>query len=139
AVSDTQLEAAPTSEVIAQTPTDPKARRAAADAHMSEASIVFISSLGHTLCHMAELVIAGALLAVMREFELGPLWATLLPTVGWVLMGAGAVPVGLWADAWGPRRVLMVYFLAMAAAALAVAFSPNVMMLFATLTLLGAV
>jgi MFS family permease len=106
-------------------------------AELDEATIVGVTSLAHSLCHIGELVIAGAMLAVMREFQLDRLTAPALPLLGYVLMGVGAIPVGLWADAWKPTRMLMVYFLGMAAASLAVAASSNLATLLAALTGLG--
>src|SRR5207344_1222173 len=109
----------------------------AAELH-DERSIVIVTSLGHCLCHVGELVFAGALAAgIMTEFQLQPDEATALGLLGYILMGLGAVPAGLWADSWGPTRVFRVYFFAMALAAVAVMVSGEIWQLFLSLTLLG--
>lgn len=114
----------------------PRAERAA-ELH-DERSIVIVTSLGHCLCHVGELVFAGALSAgIMTEFQLKPFEATALGLLGYILMGLGAVPSGLWADTWGPTRVFRVYFFAMALAAVAVMVSREIWQLFLSLTLLG--
>ncbi|MCI0457889.1 MAG: MFS transporter, partial [Gemmataceae bacterium] len=94
--------------------------------------------MGHTLCHISELVFAGVLATLMVEFELQPDQVTLLGLSGYVLMGLGAVPTGLWTDRWGARRVLLVYFFWLAAAAGAVALASSAWTLAAALTGLGA-
>lgn len=104
---------------------------------LDEPAIVYVTSLGHALCHIGELAIAGAITAVMAEFNLEKDQVTLLPLPGYVLLGLGALPVGVWADTWGSTRVLMIYFVAMAVAGVAVALASNVWLLFGALTLLG--
>lgn len=91
-----------------------------------ERLLIGITSLGHFLCHLGELVFVGAMFAVRDEFHLDPKQTAVLPTFGYVLMGVGALPVGVWADWWGPTRVLQIYFLAMAAVAGLVALSADV-------------
>jgi MFS family permease len=86
---------------------------------------------------MGELVFSGMLVTVMREFALDRDQVAVLPMLGYVLMGVGAIPVGLWADAWGPTRVLFLYFLATAAACVGVALAPTVPVLIVALTVLG--
>ena len=99
--------------------------------------LIAVTSLGHFLCHLGELVFMGVMLAVQAEFHLDPGMAAVLPMLGFVLMGVGALPVGVWADWWGPAPVLQIYFLSMASAAVLVALSADVWTLFAALTLLG--
>src|SRR5262245_43461471 len=110
----------------------PQPQAALADGHLAtavaqpgtERAIIEITSVGHTICHIGELIFPGVLLTVKDEFQLEPHLATALGLLGYVLMGVGAIPVGLWADTWGPRRVMFWYFLLMAAAGLAVACAP---------------
>src|SRR5262249_8216717 len=85
-------------------------KRASLAPTQNEWRIIGLTSVGHTLCHISELVFAGALATLMVEFQLQPDQVTLLGLSGYVLMGLGAVPTGLWTDRWGARRVLMVYF-----------------------------
>ena len=102
-----------------------------------ERLLIAVTSLGHFLCHLGELTFMGVMLAVKDEFGLDPAHTAVLPMLGFVLMGVGGLPVGVWADWWGPARVLQIYFLAMAVAGCLVALSTNVWTLFASLTLLG--
>jgi MFS family permease len=104
----------------------------------NEWRIIGLTSIGHTLCHISELVFAGALATLMVEFSLQPDQVTLLGLSGYILMGLGAVPTGLGTDRWGARRVLTVYFFWLAAAAGAVAVAPSAWTLAAALTGLGA-
>src|SRR5262249_47348004 len=99
--------------------------------------IIKITSLAHFLCHLGELIFPSVMVAVMMEFQLPQHQATALALLGYILLGAGALPVGLWADAWDPRRILLIYFVAMAGAGLAVALAPEIPYLFVGLTLLG--
>jgi MFS family permease len=103
-----------------------------------ESRIIVLTSVGHALCHMSELAFAGVLLALMAEFSLRPDQATLLGLTGYVLLGLGAIPTGLWTDRLGARQVLIVYYFWMAASALAVALTQSVWTLALALTSLGA-
>jgi MFS family permease len=102
-----------------------------------EWTIVKITSLAHFLCRLGELIFPSVMVAVMGEFGLQPHVATALALLGYILLGAGALPVGLWADAWDPKRILLIYFVAMAGAGLAVTLAPDIPFLFVGLTLLG--
>jgi MFS transporter, FSR family, fosmidomycin resistance protein len=104
---------------------------------LDERSLVFITSLGHAICHMGELIFPAVMIAVMREFGLAPDLATALALLGYVLLGVGAIPMGAWADAWGPTRVMQVYFVLMAVTAVGVALSQERWHLVVTLTALG--
>lgn len=102
-----------------------------------ERDIVLVTSLGHFLCHLGETLYSAMLVVWMIEFQLSEYWSTNLPQVGIFLLGAGALPVSVWAHLWGPTRVFRIYFFALAAAGILVALSSTVWMLFASLTLLG--
>lgn len=106
--------------------------------HLRERDIIALSAVGHFLCHLAETIYPAIMVALMLEFpDLDFVTAGLLVTLGYILLGVGALPVGLWTDAWGPLRVCRAYFLALALAGLLVALTPNLWLLFVTLTLLG--
>jgi MFS family permease len=76
-------------------------------------------------------------MAVRNEFGLDPAQVAALPALGYLLMGVGALPVGLWVDAWGSTRVLFLYLLATAAAGVGVALAPTAPLLIVALTALG--
>jgi MFS family permease len=103
----------------------------------SDRLVISITSLGHLLCHMGELVFIGVMLAVKKEMDLDETAITTLPMLGFILMGVGALPVGVWADWWGPARVFQIYFVSLAVSAVLVALATDVWQLFAALTLLG--
>jgi MFS family permease len=104
---------------------------------LDERTIVSVTALGHAVCHIGELVFTGVMVVVMQEFGLAPHQATSLALLGYILMGAGALPVGIWADTWGPTRVLLWYFLAMSLTSIGVALASNEWLLFLALTGLG--
>ena len=90
-ITTTELHAGPTPEAETNLRAEDLSVR-------NEAAIVQITSLGHFLCHLGELVFTGVLTAVMVEFQLEPHVATALGLLGYVLMGLGAVPVGFLAS-----------------------------------------
>lgn len=106
--------------------------------NLRERDIVGLSAVGHFLCHLAETIYPAIMVALILEFpDLDFVTAGFLVTLGYILLGVGALPVGLWTDAWGPLRVCRAYFLALALASLLVALTPDLWLLFVTLTLLG--
>ncbi len=102
-----------------------------------EILVVATTSMGHFMCHFAELMFNGLFLVIMAQFTIDPKQVTFLPLVGLMLMGVGAIPIGLWVDAWNPKKILFIYFLMMTASCLFVAWADSFWMLFAALTLLG--
>lgn len=102
-----------------------------------EIHILLITSLGHAVCHLGELIFPSVMVAVMREFGLAADQATQLAILGYALMGAGALPVGLWADAGDPWNIHFFYFVAMFLSCCAVAIASTPLQLFASLTCLG--
>src|SRR5262245_33252267 len=111
APSPPSVEAAPSAVVPAPL--------AASAKPLSESAVIWITSIGHTVCHVGEAMFGGVLLTVNQEFELSPFYAAALPYLGYVLLGVGALPVGVWADALGPARMLLFYFVGMAVAGVA--------------------
>src|SRR5262245_58176269 len=109
----------PASTAVTGDPGPPALRVETADGAGSAAAadrewiIVKVTSLAHFLCHLGELIFPGVMLAVRDEMQLSPSQTTELAVLGYVLFGAGALPVGLWADAWDSRRILLIYFVAM--------------------------
>ena len=99
--------------------------------------VVLVTAMGHAICHIGETLYAGVTPAVKVEFGLRADDATALGLLGYALLGVGAIPVGMWADAWGPKRVLQIYFFAMAACGVAVALVPSALALLVALTALG--
>ena len=96
-------------------------------------------NIGHALDHMFLLIFATAVVAIAAEFGFSR-WEDLMPySVGAFLMfGLGSVPSGRLGDLWGRRRMMIVFFFGMGAAAMLVAMAQGVWQLALALTLLGA-
>jgi MFS family permease len=105
---------------------------------LDERFIVVITSVGHALCHIAELIFAGAMVKIMIEFGLEPHEATALGLLGFILMGAGALPTGYLTDRLGTKKLLLTYFVATGLSALAIAVSTGPWLFFLAITALGA-
>ena len=104
---------------------------------LDETTIVVITSLAHALCHLGELIFPSVMLAVMHEFGLREYQVTALSLMGLFLFGAGALPVGLWADRWNSKLILLIYFVAMSGSAVLVTLAADVWSMFVAFTLLG--
>jgi FSR family fosmidomycin resistance protein-like MFS transporter len=102
-----------------------------------EVAIVVVTSLGHFLCHLAEIMFPCVIIAVIAEYTLAPDAATRLALPGYILFGLGAVPVGVLADAWSTRSIFAIYFGLMAVSGAAVMFAPTPELLLVALTSLG--
>src|SRR5438874_9312237 len=92
-----------------------------------ERAIVWVTSVGHFLCHLAEVMFPCVLLAVCAEFGLARDQGTFVALFGYVLFGAGALPVGLWGDRRGTRNLFCAYFFLLAGSALAVALARDML------------
>src|SRR5438876_6710428 len=103
-------------DVTGRTPTSNGLIHAVPDeiAARRERAIVWVTSVGHFLCHLAEVMFPCLLLAVCAEFSLARDEGTFVALLGYVLFGAGALPVGLWADRWGTRKLFCGYFFLLA-------------------------
>lgn len=102
-----------------------------------EQTIIVVTSLGHFLCHLAEMMFPCVILAVIAEYVLTPEAATGLAVPGYVLLGLGALPVGAWADAWSTTKIFGIYFVLMAVSGVAVVVAPTPELLLIALTALG--
>ena len=94
---------------------------------------------GHGIDHMFLLIFATAVGSIAAEFGFAR-WEDLMPYgVGaFVLFGLGSLPAGRLGDLWGRRRMMLVFFFGIGAAALLTALTRNAWQLAAALTLLGA-
>lgn len=114
--------------------TDPAS---ALDQRSYERAVVMVTALGHILCHMGMTIFPGVLIAIRSELQLASHHVTALALLGYVLMGLGALPVGIWVDLRGPSRPLSIYFFLMAFSGLLLACTTGTIHLFIGLTLLG--
>jgi MFS family permease len=96
-------------------------------------------SAAHAVDHMFLLIFATAVGAIAAEFGFSR-WEDLMPYgVGaFALFGLGSLPSGRLGDLWGRRRMMLVFFFGIGAAAILAALAHSAWQLAAALTLLGA-
>jgi MFS family permease len=100
---------------------------------------MLLLNVAHAIDHMFLLIFATAVSTIAVEFGFAR-WEDLMPYgVGaFFLFGIGALPSGRLGDLWGRRRMMLVFFFGMGAAALLTAAVQNAWQLAAALTLIGA-
>ena len=96
-------------------------------------------NVAHALDHMFLLIFATAVTAIAADFGIAR-WEDLMPYgVGaFFLFGVGSLPAGRLGDLWGRRPMMIVFFVGIGLASLAVAFAQSPWQLAAGLALLGA-
>jgi MFS family permease len=101
--------------------------------------VAVLLNIGHAVDHMFLLIFAAAVGTIAIEFGFAQ-WADLMPYgVGaFAMFGLGSLPSGRLGDLWGRRRMMLVFFFGIGAAALLTAATRNAWQLAAALTLLGA-
>jgi MFS family permease len=102
-------------------------------------AVALLLNIGHAIDHMFLLIFAAAVGTIALEFGFSK-WVDLMPYgVGaFVLFGLGALPSGRLGDLWGRRRMMLVFFFGIGAAALLTALAQNAWQLAGALTLIGA-
>jgi MFS family permease len=102
----------------------------------------FIPSLllnfGHALDHLFLLIFATAVSSIAADFGMTR-WEDMMPyTVGAFLMfGLGSIPAGRLGDLWGRKQMMVVFFIGIGLASVAVSFTQTPMQMAAALTVLG--
>ena len=91
----------------------------------NEVCILGATSAAHLLCHLSVLIVTGLFVPLQEEFNLNEFWVTVLPLVGLILMGVGAVPAGLITDRRGARLLLIVFFAALSLSCAGAALAQN--------------
>ncbi len=104
----------------------------------SERSILIVTGIGHALCHWCALLVTGIFTPLRAEFGLTGFQVSALPVIGYVLMGVGALPAGYFTDRWGPKPMLVTYFISTALACVFAALATSAFTFAVALTLLGA-
>ncbi|MEO5765540.1 MAG: MFS transporter [Casimicrobiaceae bacterium] len=106
---------------------------------LRERSTALLLNAGHAIDHMFLLIFATAVTTIASDFGLER-WEDLMPYgVGaFALFGLGSLPSGRLGDLWGRRRMMLIFFFGMGAAAILVAVTRGPWELAAALTLLGA-
>lgn len=103
-----------------------------------ERRVIVSSSLAHAGTHALELVYAALLVRIGFEFGADLAILGAIGNAGTLTFGLFAAPSGWLVDRYGPRAVMTLSMGSAALFALIVAFSPNLWLLAASLTLLGA-
>jgi MFS family permease len=103
----------------------------------SRLSLVF-SSLGHGYVHVFSVYFYLVVLPLEREWRLPYSDLIELWTVGSLLIGALALPLGWIADRWSATGMMIVFFVGLGGAAIACGLAPSPFWLWVGLCLLGA-
>jgi MFS family permease len=101
-------------------------------------TVALLLNIAHALDHLFLLVFATSVAAIAQEFGFSR-WEDLMPFgVGaFIMFGLGSLPAGRLGDLWGRRRMMLVFFFGIGAAALLVALTRNAWQMAAALTVLG--
>ena len=102
-----------------------------------EKKVIGITAFGHALCHFYMLILAGALLAIVKDLDSSTARITAYGTIGYFIFGLGALPGGLLVSYTNPKRVLQVFFLLSAIVSLCIGFSKDTLSFAAGLAFLG--
>ncbi len=102
-----------------------------------ERRVIAITSIGHGMMHVMELIYAGILPLLLIEFDLSLTQAGVLVFPGLVMLGVGSFPAGFLSDRWNSYRIFMLFFFGSALSCLLVAMSNTVWQLAAALAVLG--
>ncbi|HEY1328824.1 MAG TPA: MFS transporter [Casimicrobiaceae bacterium] len=106
---------------------------------MTSRATAVLLNVAHALDHLFLLIFATAVGAIALDFGIAR-WEDLMPygTGAFLLFGLGSLPAGRLGDLWGRRRMMLVFFFGLGAAALLVACVRTAWQLAIALTVLGA-
>ncbi len=104
----------------------------------NDRSIAVFTMLGHGLVHWFEMSIPIFLVAWRETFDISFLLIGLVVALGYAPFGLGALPGGMLADRYGPRRVVLACFAGMAGSFLLLAAANSMPTVAAALLLWGA-
>lgn len=104
----------------------------------SPRTTVLLLNIGHGLDHLFLLVFASAVGTMAADFGLAR-WEDLMPySLGaFVMFGLGSMPAGWLGDHWSRRSMMVVFFVGIGLASIAVAFCTSIWQLALALTVLG--
>jgi MFS family permease len=96
-------------------------------------------NIGHAIDHMFLLIFATAVTSIAADFGIGR-WEDLMPysVAAFFFFGVGSLPSGRLGDHWGRRKMMVVFFFGMGAAALLVSATQTPLQMALALALLGA-
>ncbi len=95
-------------------------------------------NVGHALDHMFLLIFATAVTSIAADFGLAR-WEDMMPygVAAFFFFGIGSLPSGKLGDHWGRRKMMVVFFFGMGAAALLVSVTQSAMQMAFALALMG--
>jgi MFS family permease len=95
-------------------------------------------NIGHAIDHMFLLIFATAVTTIASDFGVAR-WEDLMPysVAAFFFFGVGSLPSGKLGDHWGRRRMMLVFFFGMGAAALLVSATQSPLQMALALALLG--
>ena len=103
----------------------------------NELEIIGITSLGHSLCHIYMLLMAGALVAIAKEFNTSLTVITSIGTACYFIFGLSAFPAGIFTSKTNAKLTLKLFFSLSALSCLVIGFSRNLWGFAIGLCLLG--
>jgi len=103
----------------------------------TERKIIVVTCLGHSLCHIYVLILAGALLPIAQSFDLSITKITAIGTLCYLLFGLGSLPSGIFATKTNAKLALKLFFIGSSFASLLAGFSSSVVAFTASLALMG--
>jgi MFS family permease len=98
----------------------------------------WLLNIGHAIDHMFLLIFATAVTSIAADFTVAR-WEDLMPygVAAFFFFGVGSLPAGKLGDLWGRRKMMLVYFFGMGAAALLVSATRSPLQMALALALLG--
>ncbi|KDB59669.1 transporter, major facilitator family protein [Bordetella bronchiseptica B18-5 (C3)] len=102
-------------------------------------SVTLLLNVAHALDHMFLLIFATAVAAIAADFGFAR-WEDLMPfgVAAFFLFGLASWPAGRLGDLWGRRRMMLLFFFGLGAAALLCALTRNAWQLAGAMALIGA-
>ncbi|MDB5838568.1 MAG: putative transport protein [Herminiimonas sp.] len=104
-----------------------------------DTKVTLLLNVAHAIDHMFLLIFAASVTTIAAEFKFSS-WEDLMPygAGAFVLFGLGSMPSGRLGDLWGRRRMMVLFFFGIGAAALLTSLAQNAWQLAAALGLIGA-
>jgi MFS family permease len=104
-----------------------------------DTKVTLLLNVAHAIDHMFLLIFAASVTTIAAEFKFSS-WEDLMPygAGAFVLFGLGSMPSGRLGDLWGRRRMMVLFFFGIGAAALLTSLAQNAWQLAVALGLIGA-
>ncbi len=104
----------------------------------NDRSITGFTMLAHGIFHTYELSIPLFIVIWLDVFDVSPFVLGLVVSVGYGLIGLGAIPAGVLADTWGSRPLIVASVVGMGGGFFLLALAPNVFVLGVAIVVWGA-